>query len=385
MSNHAQDPGGEVVAGRLVLEGRITPGRLEIREGRIARVIPDPTAEGGPLVCPGFVDVHVHGWGGHDAMAGREAMAGMARALLARGVTSFLPTAVTAPFEALEAFAASARALMQEPPADGAEPLGFDFEGPYISAAKKGAQNEAFIQSPATADRQRLAGVVDGLRLIHIAPEVEGALELITWLVERGVAVALGHSDATVEQARAGYAAGARSATHLFNAMSGVHQHAPGLAVAALADDGAYVELIADGYHVDRSLWPLILRTKPAGRVLLVSDAVSLAGTGEGRTNLGGLEVEVRDEQCRLISDGRLAGSVIALDSAVRNLVGAGVPLPVAVGAAGRVPLELLGITDRGRLAPGLRADLAVLDEELRVTRVMRAGRWFAGAAGALP
>ena len=379
MEQHATTSPSDRVNGRLVLEDRVVPGRLSIEDGRIVAVEPDEAASGGPLVCPGFVDVHVHGWGGHDAMGGPDALSGMARALLRRGVTSFLPTAVTAAIETLQSFADDARAWMPQAPADGAEPLGFDLEGPYISREKKGAQNPAFIQVPAQADRGRLETLLDGLREITIAPEVDGGIEMIRWFAARGVAVALGHSNATYAVAAAGYAAGGRTTTHIFNAMSGVHNHEPGLAVAALADDGAYVEFIADGHHVERSVWPLILRTKRPDRLILVSDAISMAGVGEGRFSLGGLEVEIRGDECRLVNGGPLAGSVIALDTAVRNLVLAGVPLPRAVAAATQNPLAMLGVTDRGRLAPGQRADLVELDDDLRVRRVMRAGRWHPG------
>ena len=184
-----------------------------------------------------------------------------------------------------------------------------------------------------------------------------------------------------MEEGRAGYAAGARTTTHLFNAMTGVDHRAPGLAVAALLEDDAYVELIADGHHVTESVWPLILRAKPANRLLLVSDCVAIGGTAARRGVLGGLEVVIDGDRCVLAAGGNLAGSVIALDTAVRNLARSGVPLPRAVAAATREPLALLGVTDRGRLEPGLRADLVELDDDLRVRRVMRGGRWFPGPA----
>ena len=187
----------------------------------------------------------------------------------------------------------------------------------------------------------------------------------------------MGHSGATVEQARAGYTAGATSTTHLFNAMTGIYHRAPGVALAALLDDEAYVELIADGLHVDPAVWPLITRLKPPDRLLLVSDAIALAGTGDGRGWIGGLEVEVVGGRVTLVGTTTLAGSVIALDTAIRNLVVAGSPLPAAVAAASRNPLALLGITDRGRLAAGQRADLVEFDEDVVVRRVMRGGRWF--------
>lgn len=373
------------VAGRLVLDERVAAGRLAIEEGRIVDVALayDETAGAadrhgdGPFIAPGFVDLHVHGWGGHDAMGDRAALDGMARALLRRGVTSFLPTAVTAPLDELVAFADRVRRWMPDAPHDGAEPLGANIEGPFLAHARRGAHDPTQLQVPARVPLGRLEPLTDRLRLVTVAPELEGALELIGWLQARGVAVSVGHTAATLEQARAAYAAGATSTTHLFNAMTGVDHRAPGVAVAALLDDDAYVELIADGIHVDPALWPLITRLKPTNRLLLVSDAIALAGTGDGRGRLGSLEVEVRGGRATLAGSDTLAGSVISLDVAVRNLAAAGIPLPAAVAAASRSPLALLGIADRGRIAPGQRADLVELDDRLSVRRVMRAGAWF--------
>ncbi|MEX1334296.1 MAG: amidohydrolase family protein, partial [Candidatus Limnocylindrales bacterium] len=175
--------------------------------------------------------------------------------------------------------------------------------------------------------------------------------------------------------------AGAVTTTHLFNAMSGVVHREPGLALAALLDDTVWVELIADTLHVDPELWPLIWNLKPAQRVLLVSDAIALAGSGASRGMLGELEVRLDGEMVTLVEGGNLAGSVSALDLELRNVVRAGIPLAHAVRAASRNPAELLGLTDRGRLAPGLRADLVVLDaDSFAVRRVMRAGEWIVTA-----
>lgn len=369
------------VLGRLILRDEIVAGRIELDGERIGSVTPDPAGADGPLLSPGFVDVHVHGWGGHDAMGSEGDLDGMARALLRHGVTGFLPTAVTSSMDTLVAFARRVRGWMPTVAGDRAAPLGLNLEGPFISHEKKGAQNAEFIVPPREFASQPdvLEPLLEGLRIITIAPELPGALDLIRWISDRGVAVSLGHSNATAEEAASGYAAGARSTTHLLNAMSGVDQHAPGLASVALATDDAFTELVADGHHVDRWLWPMILRSKPNDRLVLVSDAISLAGTGEGRTVIGGLEVELRGDRFRLVSDGRLAGSVIALDSAVRNIANAGVALPVAVACASRNPLRLLGIDDRGEIAAGQLADLAELDDQLHVRRVMRAGVWYPG------
>ena len=366
------------VSGRLVLDDRVAPGRLSIDGGLITAVELEVTdvAADAPYIAPGFVDVHVHGWGGHDAMGDAAALDGMARALVRRGVTSFLPTAVTAPLDELAAFAERVRAWMPSAPADGAEPLGFNLEGPFLASAKRGAHAEAHLRAPGSASRGELDRLVDGLRLLTVAPELDGATDLIGWLHGRGVAVSVGHSAADAGQAWMAYEAGARSTTHLFNAMTGVDHRSPGVAVAALLEDDAYVELIADGIHVHPAIWPLITRLKPPERVLLVSDALAVAGTADGRGRIGGLDIEVRDGRAMLAGTDTLAGSVIALDSAVRNVASAGIPLPAAVAAATRNPLELLGVTDRGRLAEGQRADLVELDDDLAVVRVMRSGSW---------
>ena len=368
------------VRGRLVLDDRVVVGRLAIEDGWIAEVDlepdADPTAPDLPYLSPGFVDVHVHGWGGHDAMGSLADLDGMARAILRRGVTSFLPTGVTNPLPVLHAFADRVRAWIPAAPADGADPLGFNIEGPFISAARKGAHNPEFLAVPQDVPWTEIEPLVDGMRLTTVAPEIPGGLELIRRLSRLGVRVSIGHSAADLATALAGYDAGGTTTTHLFNAMSGVEHRAPGVAVAALTRDDVYVELIADGQHVDPSLWPIVTRTKPIDRLLLVSDALALAGMGDGRITIGGLEIEVIGQRCSVVGSGTLAGSVIALDTAVRNLVRNGASLPAAVAAASRNPLAMLGVEDRGRLVTGQRADLVELGDDLGVRRVMRHGTW---------
>ncbi|HSM33700.1 MAG TPA: amidohydrolase family protein [Anaerolineae bacterium] len=370
----------ELLAGRLIVDDGELLGRVVVEDGRIVRLEPDGAVDGSLIVVPGFIDVHVHGWGGHDAMGGTEALSGMARALAARGVTSFLPTSVTASFEKLTRFADSVREWLPLAPDDGAEPLGFNMEGPFLAEQKRGAHPAHLLRHPEDLDEDRLATFVEGLRVITIAPELRGAPELIERLAARGVRVSLGHSAATVAQSRRGYEAGAVTTTHLFNAMIGVLHREPGLALAALLDDAVWVELIADTLHVDPDLWPLIWRLKPAERVLLVSDAIALAGSGRDRGMLGELEVRVDGDMATLVEGGNLAGSVTALDLELRNVVRAGVALPDAVRAATANPAELLGLADRGHLAAGLRADLVELDAAtFAVRRVMRHGAWIVG------
>jgi N-acetylglucosamine-6-phosphate deacetylase len=372
----------QLVEGRLVLDDVVVPGHLQVEDGIITAVVPEPgnrEAASWPYIAPGFIDVHCHGWGGHDATGDANALTGMAHALLKRGVTSFLPTAPTLPEDEIPRFADRVRAWMATNPSGGAEPLGFNLEGPFIAPARKGAHDAALLRTPADLPAEILEAALDGLRIYTVAPELPGALELIERLAARGILASIGHSDATLEQARAGYAAGGRTTTHLFNAMSGVDHRLPGLAVAALTDDAVYVELIADGSHVHPALWPIILRTKPADRLVLVSDALPIAGTGDGRGTVGGLQVEVRDGRATLAGTSTLAGSVIALDTAVRNLVREGAPLPAAVAAASANPAALLGAADRGHLAVGMKAHLVELDDELRVLRVTRGRGWVSG------
>jgi len=373
----------EVLRGRLVLADSVVAGRLLVDDGWITAVEPDAddaAAAAGPFYAPGFIDVHVHGWGGHDATGDESALAGMARALLRQGVTSFLPTSPSLSAEELPRFAGRVRAFMPSAPADGSQPLGFNLEGPFLAPARKGAHDPALLRTPASFTAAAIDELLDGLRIMTIAPELPGALELTSRLAGLGIAPSMGHSASTLDEARAGFAAGGRTTTHLFNAMTGVDHRLPGLAVAALTDDAAYVELIADGNHVHPALWPLITRTKPADRLLLVSDALPLAGLGDGRVTIGGMEVEVVGGRATLVGADTLAGSTIALDTAVRNLVREGTGLPAAVAAAATNPADLLGATDRGRIEPGRRAHLVELDDELRVQRVTRGHGWLEGA-----
>ena len=196
----------EGVRGRLLLDGEVVAGRVVIEDGWISAVEREdgPVAADAPLFAPGFVDVHVHGWGGHDATGDADALSGMARALLRRGVTSFLPTAPTLAVEELPRFADRVRRWMPGAPGDGAEPLGFNLEGPLLAPARKGAHDPALLREPAALDEATIAAILDGLRVITIAPELPGAPALIERLAALGVAASMGHSAATLDEARAG-------------------------------------------------------------------------------------------------------------------------------------------------------------------------------------
>lgn len=376
-----------MIRGPAIVRGRrFNDARVVVRSGRVRAVElrafgnrerTEYVVPPGHVLAPGFIDIHVHGGAGVDAMQGPSAMHTMAAALARRGVTSFLPTAVSAPFDELAGFAASADALSRNPTTGEARVLGANLEGPALDPGHRGAHDPANLVDAGAVLRawrtqpERWRAV----RIITIAPELPGATELIRYLARGGVVVSLGHSNATFVEAMAAYDAGARSTTHLFNAMTGIVHHAPGLAAAALSHASATAELIADSIHVDASLWPLVWRLL-GNRLILVSDAMAAAGVGDGRYTVGGLKSIVQDGRSAL-ADGTLAGSTISVADAVVNVCAAGMPLPGAVAAATAAPARLLGRRDVGRIARGASADLVILDDAGRVTRVMSGGVWL--------
>jgi N-acetylglucosamine-6-phosphate deacetylase len=262
--------------------------------------------------------------------------------------------------------------------------LGSNVEGPFVSPARPGALEVRHLRDPDRDELGRLLEAGDGtVRAIVVAPELAGAPELIAAAAGAGVNVSLGHSDATYEEAMAGVAAGARAATHLFNAMRPLRHRDPGIVGAALASDEITVELIADGIHVHPAVLRLVHAAKGPERVVLVTDAMMAAGLPDGDYALGDQPIAVRDGQARTAS-GSLAGSTLTADRAVRVCVEqAGIPLADALHMASATPAALLGLDDAGRIAAGARADLVVLDAGLRAIATMVAGRWVHGAPAA--
>ena len=368
-----------VLAGARVVtpRGVLDDGWVEVVEGRIAVVgtgpVPDGASDlGGGWLLPGFIDVHVHGGGGHDATTSQEAMAAAAEFHRHHGTTGMVVSLMAAPVDRL----CEQLGWIGRLAADG-RVLGAHLEGPFLAPTQCGAQNRAHLLDPDPLVLAKLLDAADGnLRQMTIAPELPGALELIGDLVTAGVVAAVGHTAATYEEARAGFAAGAALATHLFNGMGPVSHREPGAAVAAL-DAGAVVEMINDGVHVHDALTRLIARGMP-DRVALITDAVSAAGAGDGCYTLGDREIEVRDGAARLSGSARLAGSTLTMDEAVRRFVrDVGLPVAAAAAAAASTPARLLGVADRcGAIAAGLDADLVHLDDELMLTRVMSRGAW---------
>jgi len=333
-------------------------------------------------LTPAFFDIHVHGAAGHDAMEGTpEALGCIGRFLATKGAAHFLATTVTAPVErilrALEGIANAIDAAKKDDAVLGARPVGIHLEGPFLSHAKRGVHPAVELQPSSVALFQRFQQAARGhIRLMTIAPETPGALELIAYATQCGTRVSLGHSDATAEETRAAIRAGAVSATHIFNAMRRLDHREPGIAGVVLDAESLYAELICDGIHVAPEFVRLCLRAKTDERAILVTDGVSATGMPDATYRLGELEVTVKDGRCLLTSDlangvQTLAGSVLTMDRAVANLQRfSGATLATAVRLASRNPARMLGLDDLGEVAVGRPANFNVYSAagELRQT-----------------
>jgi N-acetylglucosamine-6-phosphate deacetylase len=349
-----------------LVRGRLVPGDVEITEGLVT-AYELGTGTGRGIAAPGFVDLQVNGFGGVDlATADLDGYRRAGEALLETGVTAYLPTFISAPEEDL---AAALHAL----PIDTGGPriLGAHLEGPFISPARLGIHPPAARRDPDAALLGRLlaAGPV---RLMTLAPELDGAGELIDLLLSRGITISCGHTDATAEQAVEAFDRGARTVTHLFNAMRPFRHRDPGLAGAALSRDDVVVQIILDGVHLAEETARVVWQSAP-GRVALVTDSVAGAGLGDGTYSLNGFEIEVREGVARG-PGGVLAGSTLTMIEAVRNLHALGVPLAEALAAASAVPARVMGLPTLGRLDVELPADIVVLDDNLEIDRVFVGG-----------
>ena len=368
--------------GRLVTPDGIVDGWLETAGATITAVGPGEPPRpadrdvAGQWVVPGFVDIHVHGGAGADFTTGSPEQARRIVALHRRhGTTTMLASLVTADVETMAASIDALAGLVDE-----GELAGIHLEGPFLAPTRRGAHDAGLLRvpEPDVVDRLVSAGPTR-VRMVTLAPEQPAAIDAVRRLVDFGVVVAVGHTDATYDQTRAAIDAGAAVGTHLFNAMRPVLHREPGPVPALLEDDRVTVELICDGVHLHPATIRWVLRTASARRVALVTDAMAAAGAGDGDYLLGHLTVRVRDGVARQ-PDGTIAGSTLTMDRAFRCVVDAGASVEEAVTMASTTPAEALGLADEiGSITVGRAADLVVLDRTLHVAAVMVKGSWIEG------
>jgi N-acetylglucosamine-6-phosphate deacetylase len=374
-----------VEQGFVVVEGGSV---LEVGRGRAPAGRYPHVELGKMLIAPGYVDLHVHGGGGSEVNCATREQVGasvrnMAHFHAMHGTTALVATTVSDHPAALRAAVEGVASLVGEP---GIGILGSNLEGPWISRARAGAQFPGALRAPSVAELEDLvARSRRTLRLVTVAPELDGALNLVAAACEAGLVVSIGHTDADYETAVAAFDAGARHATHLFNAMAPVHQRAPGPVAAALADHRVSLEIIADGVHVHPALISLVATLAP-DRLVFITDAIGATGALPGLHRLGPLEVLVKDGRAVLADhEETAAGSVLTMDNAVALAVRvAGVPLLLALRAASLHPAMVLAEKRKGYLGPGADADIVVLDRDLSVVSTIVGGRIAHDPTGAL-
>ncbi len=373
-----------IINGRILLPAAEIRGKALLYDQRIIGLADEETALSqaseiidaqGAYVSPGLIDVHIHGYDGADVSdADPDGLRRMAEGLIKNGVTSFLPTTLTVAWETLETVCDQVRALRKEsmaPDFRGSEILGVHLEGPFVNPAKKGAQNADYILPP---DAEKLLPLKDIVRAITFAPEMPGGEQFIrTVREESNIALSMGHTGANFDQAMAAIGLGVTRVTHLFNAMTPLHHRDPGVVGAAL-NTAVYAELIADTFHVDKGLYPMLARAK-GRRLVLITDALRAAGMPDGEYEIGGQAFSLRGIQCKL-RDGTIAGSVLRMNHGVRNFRDyANVPLYAAVRCASLSAAESVNLAAaKGSLEPGKDADIILLDEDCEVRRAIIRG-----------
>ena len=382
-----------IAARRLISAGMVVDyPLLHLEDGRISSIdalsqadherveathrFPDAT------LVPSYIDIHVHGCAGHDVMEATPAALGVIGNYLAtRGVGAYFPTTVTSTQDqTLRSLAGLATEIKRQHTAPtGATPLGIHLEGPFLSHRKRGVHTEALLEAPSIPLFERCWQASEGhIQLMTIAPELSGAEELIAHATKSGVRCSMGHSDAEVCEAQAGFRAGARSATHTFNAMRALDHREPGIAAYVLDESALFAEIICDGIHVDPIMVRLFFKAKGEDRIILVTDGMSATGMPDGTYLLGDMEVQVHNGRCTTGgTHGTLAGSVLTLDRGVQNFIEfTGASLKTAVAAASRNPAQLMGIDDAwGALDTGRTANITVLSPTSQVIQIFLAGR----------
>ncbi|NEW07370.1 N-acetylglucosamine-6-phosphate deacetylase [Paenibacillus sp. SYP-B3998] len=355
-----------------------------IRDGIIERIESGPYSlpeeayeliEGkGQLLIPGMIDVHIHGANGFDMMDGSEAsIQEVSRACAATGCTSFLVTSVSSTMEDLLAMIRSVKRVVGHEV--GARIVGLHLEGPYLNPKRKGMQNEKFLRHPNFEEMKAIFEEADGLiKMVTIAPELPGGMELISFLKEKGVIIAVAHSDATYEEAKQAFEAGASHVTHCFNGMRPIHHRDPGLVVAAFEEEHVSLQAIVDGIHLHPAIIRMMHRLKGPEGMVLITDALQAMGLGDGSYVFGGHHVTVAEGVARL-EDGTLASSTVKMNEALRLTIETGISLNDAVQMASATPARLLELDTTGRISTGFDADLVLLNDQFQVQWTMIKGR----------
>ena len=365
-----------IVNGTVIAESALLhDASVLIESGKITRISQSTVPPGvrqvdaeGNFISPGFIDLHIHGFGGYDATCCNvDSLVGMSRSLVAHGTTSFLPTLVSMPIDRTKAFLSSVRDSM--PKSSGARILGANLEGPFLNPAKRGVHREEHLAAPSLESLNNMIGGYEGIiRILTLAPELPGGLQLCRQIVELGMVAAIGHTNATYAEANAGIKAGITHATHTFNGMRNIESREMGAAGAVLLSDDVKAEIIADGLHVSPETTKLMVKTKGPRSLILVTDAVMPTGTSITRFDLAGVRAYV-EKGGSFTEDGKLCGSTLTLERAVKNLMKwNNLSLPDAVRMASLNPAEQMGIASRtGSLVEGKDADVVILDKELNV------------------
>lgn len=376
-----------IIRGCLVSPGRpVGPGWVELSGGFISHAgsNEDPPSAGQALdfgeylVCPGFIDLHVHGGAGYDVMDGtEEALEGIARFHARGGTTAFLGATVSAGINRLNGVLTAAAGYCRRQNRAGAMFLGIHLEGPYLNPLKKGAHPPKELRLPDMREMLELLDEFGALvKMVTLAPELPGGRELVAFLKQRGVKAALGHSAAGREELAGAVAAGLSHATHMFNAMGEFRHRDPGTAGYVLEMPEITVDVIADGVHVHPVVIGMLFKLKGADKMALITDAIGAAGLSDGFCDLGGQQVQVRGGEARL-TDGALAGSTLTMNRAVANMVrGVGTPVEQAVQMASYNPARFLGIDGMyGRLEAGMKANITVMDRDFNVAATFVEGK----------
>lgn len=360
---------------RLISEDELETGSILVCNGRIESVnygddcmaIADAEIDGnGQILIPGMIDVHIHGAEGFDMMDGTlRSVEAVSRVCAATGCTSFLATSVSSSLdELLQMISSVSQVIGREP---GAQIAGIHIEGPYLNVKRKGMQNERYLRHPDLDEMEHILQQSGSLiRMVTLAPELEGGFDMIEFLKDRGIIVSIAHSDATYEEAKHAFRCGASHVTHCFNGMRPIHHRDPGMILAAFEESHVSVQAIVDDVHLHPAIVRLIYREKGADNMVLITDALQAMGMGDGMYIFGGHEVKV-SQGIATLADGTLASSTVTMNEALAKTVRSGIPLKDAVTMATQTPARVLGLINKGRIAPGADADLVLMNENFEV------------------